>query len=64
MAVGADSLRLPVDYIAVTETIMTGMHEQYHRPEDDANLINYAGMEQITDFVIDVITGSLLGIES
>lgn len=29
--------------------IFTGLHEQYHRPTDDIELINYEGMVRITD---------------
>jgi len=28
----------------------TGLHADYHKPSDDADLINYAGMERIADF--------------
>jgi len=37
----------------------TGLHKDYHRPSDDANLINYAGMSRIADYLellaLDVI---------
>lgn len=33
----------------------TGLHGDYHRPSDDANLINAEGIAQIADFVGDVI---------
>lgn len=26
----------------------TGLHDEYHRPSDDANLVNYDGMEQVS----------------
>jgi hypothetical protein len=29
----------------------TGIHRDYHRPSDDANLINYAGMARIADYL-------------
>ncbi len=29
----------------------TGLHGQYHRPSDDAHLINYAGMARIADYL-------------
>jgi hypothetical protein len=32
----------------------TGAHEQYHTPEDDADLVLYDGMEEIAAFVADV----------
>ncbi len=28
----------------------TGLHEQYHHPDDDADLLNYPGMERIAKF--------------
>ncbi|MCS7086618.1 MAG: M28 family peptidase, partial [Bacteroidia bacterium] len=31
-------------------SFFTGLHEQYHRPDDDADLLNYAGMERIAKF--------------
>ena len=33
----------------------TGSHENYHRPSDDINLINYKGMSEISDYIIDII---------
>lgn len=37
----------------------TGLHRDYHRPSDDSNLINYAGMGRIADYLeliaLDVI---------
>jgi hypothetical protein len=37
----------------------TGLHKDYHRPSDDAQLINYAGMARIADYLeliaLDVI---------
>ncbi len=29
----------------------TGAHERYHTPDDDADTLNYAGMEKVVDFV-------------
>jgi hypothetical protein len=29
----------------------TGVHRDYHRPSDDSNLINYAGMARIADYL-------------
>lgn len=34
----------------------TGQHENYHRPSDDAHLINYEGLELIVDYVEQVLT--------
>lgn len=34
----------------------TGQHEDYHKPSDDADKLNYEGMELISDFIFDVIT--------
>lgn len=36
--------------------VFAGMHEQYHKPEDDADLINYKGQKAISDFVYEMIT--------
>ena len=33
----------------------TGTHADYHRPSDDYELIDFAGMGRITDFVTQVI---------
>jgi len=33
----------------------TGQHEDYHRPTDDAHLINYKGIVEITDYILGVI---------
>lgn len=34
----------------------TGQHEDYHKPSDDADKLNYNGMELIADYIFDVIT--------
>jgi hypothetical protein len=34
----------------------TGQHEDYHKPTDDEEFINYEGMEMIVDFTFDVIS--------
>lgn len=34
----------------------TGQHEDYHRPGDDAEKLNYEGMEDITQFILAIIT--------
>jgi Tol biopolymer transport system component len=31
-------------------SFFTGLHEQYHHPDDDADLLDYAGMERIAQF--------------
>jgi len=33
----------------------TGQHADYHRPTDDAHLINYNGIVEITDYILEVI---------
>lgn len=33
----------------------TGQHEDYHKPSDDADKLNYEGMELISDYIFDVI---------
>lgn len=33
----------------------TGQHEQYHKPEDDATLINYNGMLDVTNYIIALV---------
>ncbi len=33
----------------------TGQHADYHRPTDDAHLINYKGIIEITDYILAVI---------
>lgn len=34
----------------------TGQHEDYHKPSDDTDLLNYEGMEAISDYIFDIIT--------
>lgn len=34
----------------------TGQHEDYHKPGDDAEKLNYDGMNLISDYIFDVIT--------
>lgn len=34
----------------------TGQHEDYHKPTDDAEKLNYEGMEKITSYIMEVIT--------
>ncbi|MGB3590647.1 MAG: M28 family peptidase [Nonlabens sp.] len=33
----------------------TGQHEDYHKPGDDPEKLNYAGMQQISDFIYRVV---------
>ena len=33
----------------------TGQHEDYHKPSDDAELLNYDGMEQITSYIFSLV---------
>lgn len=33
----------------------TGLHDDYHRPSDDANKINRAGLESATRYLLDVV---------
>lgn len=34
----------------------TGQHEDYHKPGDDAEKLNYEGMEKISNFIYSIIT--------
>lgn len=34
----------------------TGVHSDYHTPEDDADLINYSGEKEVLSFAYDVLT--------
>ena len=34
----------------------TGQHEDYHKPGDDSEKLNYAGMEKISSYIFDVIS--------
>ena len=34
--------------------VTTGLKSPYHKPQDDAELIDYAGMDKITDYLADV----------
>jgi C-terminal processing protease CtpA/Prc len=33
----------------------TGPHENYHKPSDDAELINYAGLELVVDYIENLL---------
>jgi hypothetical protein len=35
----------------------TGLHDQYHRPSDDVELVNYDGIEPVARLTLDFITG-------
>lgn len=34
----------------------TGQHEDYHKPADDSEKLNYEGMELISDYIFNIIT--------
>jgi S1-C subfamily serine protease len=34
----------------------TGQHEDYHKPSDDADRLNYEGMQLITNYIFNVIS--------
>jgi len=34
----------------------TGQHEDYHKPSDDSDKLNYEGMNRISDYIFDIIT--------
>ena len=34
----------------------TGQHEDYHKPGDDSDKINYEGMEAISTYILDLVT--------
>lgn len=34
----------------------TGQHEDYHKPSDDADKLNYEGMEEISTYILEIIT--------
>lgn len=34
----------------------TGQHENYHKPSDDAELINYAGLDLVIDYIEELLT--------
>jgi Peptidase family M28/PDZ domain len=34
----------------------TGQHEDYHKPSDDFDKVNYEGMERISNYIFDIIT--------
>jgi len=36
--------------------LFTGQHADYHKPSDDSNLLNYEGMQEISDFVISIVS--------
>ena len=34
----------------------TGQHEDYHKPSDDSDKLNYEGMDLISDYIFDIIS--------
>lgn len=34
----------------------TGQHEDYHRPSDDADKLNYGGMDAISNYIFEIVT--------
>lgn len=36
--------------------LFTGQHEDYHKPTDDADKLNYEGMQAISDYVFDIVS--------
>jgi len=34
----------------------TGQHEDYHKPSDDSETLNYQGMEKISSYIFDIVT--------
>lgn len=34
----------------------TGQHEDYHKPGDDAEKLNYQGMEKVSNYILNIIT--------
>jgi len=34
----------------------TGQHKDYHKPSDDSDLLNYEGMEAISNYIYDIVT--------
>lgn len=37
--------------------LFTGQHEDYHKPSDDADKLNYEGMESISDYILAIVNG-------
>ncbi|MBK6362789.1 MAG: PDZ domain-containing protein [Saprospiraceae bacterium] len=36
-------------------SFFTGQHEDYHKPSDDAHLINYSGMQSVVEYIYFLI---------
>ena len=51
---GSDQMPFYLDSIPVL-FFFSGIHDQYHMPEDDETLINYQGMNQIFSFVQELV---------
>lgn len=43
------SMKMPV------LSLFTGLHDDYHRPEDDTEKINFGGMDSLTHFTYDIV---------
>ena len=37
-------------------SFFTGQHEDYHKPSDDSEKLNYEGMELLSDYIFNIIT--------
>ena len=38
-----------------TLAVTTGLKSPYHKPQDDADLIDYVGMERVTDYLVQLV---------
>lgn len=56
-AIEEDSDHYPF-IVANIPTVMfhTGLHDQYHRPSDDVQLINFSGIEPVARLTLDLVT--------
>ena len=57
-AIDEDSDHYPF-IVAKVPTVMfhTGLHDQYHRPSDDVQLVNFDGIEPVTRVALEFIVG-------
>lgn len=46
-----------------TLAVTTGLKSPYHKPQDDADLIDYAGMERVTDYLVQLVEALASGKE-
>ena len=57
-AIEEDSDHYPFIAAKITTVMFhTGLHDQYHRPSDDVQIVNFDGIEPVARLTLDFVTG-------